>query len=303
MRKNCYAVGAGGSSGYKGDRTGPGAVPGRSIWGIPAHLGGAVMRLSGKTAIVTGAAAGIGLAIAERFAAEGAAVMMSDVDEDACRAAAEDILKRHGEQRIVSRRTDVRSTSEMNALARQSVKEFGRIDILVNNAAVAISGNAAEMTDDQWNEVINTNLTGVFRGIRAVLPPMIKQRAGSIISLSSTQAHRSWFNWTAYAAAKGGVLSMTRQLAGQFASYKIRVNAISPGAIKTPMNASRVASEGAALTERLDEMHAMNRQGLAVEVADAALYLASDESSFVTGHDLVVDGGLCTLPRYRELND
>jgi 3-oxoacyl-[acyl-carrier protein] reductase len=260
------------------------------------------LRLAGRVAVITGAATGIGFAIARHFVREGADVMMSDVQTDACQEAATNLSKDHNLQAILHQQADVRSTASLVSLARRTIDAFGKIDVLVNNAAVAISGNAADMTDENWNEVINTNLTGVFRGIRAVLPQMIEQRSGSIINLSSTQAYRSWWNWTAYAAAKGGVLSMTRQLAGQFAVYNIRVNAISPGAILTPMNAMRVAAEGEELTARLNEMHAMNRQGLPEEIADAALYLASDESSFVTGHDLVVDGGLCTLARYRELN-
>ena len=129
---------------------------------------------------------------------------------------------------------------------------------------------------------------------------MITQRSGSIINISSTQAIRSWKDWTAYAAAKGAMLSMTRQLAGQFGENNIRFNSISPGAILTPMNAKRAETEGPDFFKKSEQMHALQRMGTPEEVASTAIFLASDESSFITGADLLVDGGLSTLARYWE---
>ena len=129
---------------------------------------------------------------------------------------------------------------------------------------------------------------------------MVKQRSGSVINISSTQAFRSWNNWTAYAGAKGAMLSMTNQLAGQFGEYNVRFNSISPGAILTPMNEERAKTEGADFFAKSEAMHAMKRMGSSMEVAMTAVFLASDEAGFITGEDIKVDGGLCTLPRYIE---
>ena len=129
---------------------------------------------------------------------------------------------------------------------------------------------------------------------------MIKQRSGSVINISSTQAFRSWHDLTAYAGAKGAILSMTNQLAGQFGEYNVRFNSISPGAILTPMNEKRAREEGPEFLIKSEAMHAMKRMGTPQEVAMAAVFLASDEAGFITGEDIKVDGGLCTLPRYIE---
>ncbi len=138
----------------------------------------------------------------------------------------------------------------------------------------------------------------LFRTIKAVIPHMLRQRSGSVINIASGQAHRSWENWTAYAAAKGGLLAMTQQLAGQFGSHNIRFNSVSPGSIATPMSERRVANEGAAIVRSWEQMHALERMGRPEEVAAVVLFLANDDSSFVTGHEIAVDGGLNVLPRY-----
>ncbi|MCD8481311.1 MAG: SDR family oxidoreductase [Verrucomicrobia bacterium] len=259
--------------------------------------------LAGRTALVTGGADGIGLAIAERFIQEGATVWLADINE----------LKGHREAERMNRglpegsagraycvRCDTASDDSVQQAVHEAQRESGGIDILVNNAAVAISGHAATMAVGDWDRVININLTGYWRTIRAVLPGMLQRKRGVIVNMSSTQAHRSWPDWTAYAAAKGGVLSMTRQLAGQFADQGIRVNSISPGAIDTPMNEKRVAEEGEQLRAQWAYMHAMKRTGKPQEVASTVVFLASDESSFITGQDLLVDGGLSTLSRYKD---
>lgn len=255
------------------------------------------MRLKNKIAIVTGAADGIGLAIAEAFLREGASVVAGDIQQD--KGAAEAArLSSCGAIRFVH--CDVGVTEDVARLVSAARKDFGRIDVLVNNAAVAIAGKITEMPEEDWDRLMNTNLKSFYRAVKLVLPDMLAQGAGSVISLSSTQAFRSWHNWTAYAAAKGAILAMTRQLAGQFGEHGIRFNTISPGTIMTPMNERRAEQEGPAFLEKSAAMHALKRVGLPGEVAMTAVFLASEEAAFVTGEDIKVDGGLCTLPRFEE---
>lgn len=256
------------------------------------------MRLNNKVAIITGAANGIGLAISEAFAKEGAIVLMADVDEIKGIAEAERIKKNGATTRAV--KCDVAITEDVANLINVAITEFGKIDILVNSAAVAISGNIMEMPETDWDRLMDTNLKSIYRTIKAALPFMVKQGSGSVINISSTQAFRSWHNWTAYAGAKGAMLSITNQLAGQFGEYNVRFNSISPGAILTPMNAKRASEEGPDFFAKSETMHALNRMGTPKEVAMTAVFLASDEAGFITGEDIKVDGGLCTLPRYVE---
>jgi NAD(P)-dependent dehydrogenase (short-subunit alcohol dehydrogenase family) len=256
------------------------------------------MRLKNKVAIVTGAAGGIGLAIAESFAREGAIVVGGDIDEKKCIFEFEK-MKSFGAV-VRAFRCDVGVTEDVSRLVGVTVDEFGRIDILVNNAAVAIGGNIMEMAEKDWDLLMNINLKSVYRTVKSALPHMLRQKSGSVINISSTQAYRSWNDWTAYAGAKGAILSMTNQLAGQFGEYNIRFNSISPGSILTPMNEKRAREEGPEFISKSEQMHAMKRMGTPTEVAMTAVFLASDESAFITGEDIKVDGGLCTLPRYIE---
>lgn len=252
--------------------------------------------LNNQIALITGSADGIGAAIAARFAEAGADLILLDVQTEANQTLAQGLINDHGILALPLT-ADVSSSEAVNEAVADALREFGRVDILVNNAAVAISGDPASMPDTDWDRVISTNLSSTFRLIRAVLPGMKERKAGCILNIASTQAHRSWENWTAYAAAKGGLLAMTTQLAGQLGPENIRVNAISPGAIDTPMNERRVAAEGEQLREQWARMHALGRTGTPREVADAALFLCSPSASFITGHDLKVEGGLCCLPR------
>ena len=256
------------------------------------------MRLKNKVAVITGAANGIGLAICEAFAIEGAIVVASDIDEKKCKAEAQRLSAAGAVVRAV--KCDVGVTKDVEHLINAAINEFGRIDVLVNNAAIAIGGNIIEMPEADWDLLMNINLKSIYRTIKAALPHMIKQRSGSVINLASTQAFRSWKNWTAYAGAKGAILSITNQLAGQFGEYYVRFNSISPGAILTPMNEKRGREEGPDYFDKSAAMHAMKRMGTPQEVAMTAVFLASDEAGFVTGEDIKVDGGLCTLPRLIE---
>lgn len=255
-------------------------------------------KLAGKAAFVTGAADGIGLAIATCLAENGARVALADIDGDRADREAETLRKSGLDAFALA--CDVALTDRVNKAVDAAADRFGRMDIVVNNAAIAVSGDPATMPDGDWERVLGTNLSSVFRVVRATLPHLRRAGGGSIINIGSTQAHRSWHNWTAYAAAKGGVLALTRQLAGQLGAEKIRVNSISPGAINTPMNARRVLAEGPQLLEKWASMHALPRIGEPHEVASVALLLASDDGAFISGADIVVDGGLCVLPRYFE---
>ncbi len=256
------------------------------------------MRLKNKVAIVTGAANGIGLSIATAFVQEGAIVILADIEEQKV----SEVTKLLAINGAVTRgvKCDVGNTDDVKKLIQTTIAEFGKIDILVNNAAVAIGGNIMDMPEDDWDNLMNINLKSIYRTIKETLPFMVKQKSGSIINISSTQAFRSWHNWTAYAGAKGAMLSMTNQLAGQFGEYNVRFNSISPGAILTPMNAKRSEVEGPGFLEKSAAQHAMQRLGSPMEVAMTAVFLASDEAGFITGEDIKVDGGLCTLPRYTE---
>lgn len=253
-------------------------------------------RLKDKIAVVTGAAKGIGQAICQSFVAEGASVVMCDIDVDKCNEEAHKLELKGGIVRSIE--CDVGKTNDVKLLVERTIEEFGRIDVLVNNAAVAISGDIREMPDADWDTVMNINLKSVFRGIKQVLPHMIKQRSGSVITLSSLQAFRSWNNWTAYATAKGGICSMNTQLAGQFGHENVRFNTISPGAIFTPMNIKRIDEEGDEYLQGSINQAALLRMGTTDEVAMTAVFLASDEAGYITGEDIKVDGGLASLPRY-----
>jgi 3-oxoacyl-[acyl-carrier protein] reductase len=252
-------------------------------------------RLENKVAVITGASDGIGLELSKAFVAEGAKVAMLARGAEKL-AAASEALNAQGFETL-GLATDVGSTAAMEASFGRILERFGRIDVLVNNAAVAVPGDITEDSDEEWNHLLNINLLGVFRGIRLALPGMLKQGSGSIINMASVQGERSWDHWTTYAAAKGGMKAMTRQLAGQYGKQGVRFNCVSPGAIDTPMNQKRAENEGPELYEMYQRMHALGRMGRADEVNGACVFLASDESSFVTGIDLTVDGGLLVLPR------
>ncbi|MEM8849168.1 MAG: SDR family NAD(P)-dependent oxidoreductase [Pseudomonadota bacterium] len=246
------------------------------------------MEFDGKVAIVTGAATGIGFACAEAFAAQGARVVIADVDAQGGTKAARTI----GATFV---QTDVRQFDQMAAMAATAVDRFGGIDILVNNAARAINGVVDEIDEDTWQTVIDTNLSSVWRGMRVCVPEMRKRGGGAVINMSSVQGLRAFKGWPAYAAAKGAINALTVQAAVDLAPAGIRVNAVAPGTILTPMNEKifdDLPDGGAALRGEWNRAHPIGRFGQPTEVAEAVLYLASDRASFITGEILRVDGGL-----------
>jgi NAD(P)-dependent dehydrogenase (short-subunit alcohol dehydrogenase family) len=253
-------------------------------------------RLEGKTAVVTGAADGIGYAISKAMAAEGAHVFMGDIADDKGSAAAEGLMKAGG--KATYRHCDVSVEQDIADLIAAAA-ETGHVDVLVNNAAIAIGGMPLhEMADEQWHRLIAVNLTSVFRGTKYALPHMLRQKSGSVISMASAQGHIGLDGWTAYAGAKGAIMSMMRQLAVEFGPHNIRFNSISPGTINTPMNVKVIKDLGEHVGRAWVKMHPLGRIGRPEEVAEAAVYLASDAAGFTTGTDLRVDGGLTAAPRY-----
>jgi len=254
-------------------------------------------RLEDKVAVITGAADGIGCAIAEAMAREGAHVFVSDIADKRGQTFVEQLRAGGGKAHYIH--CDVSSDSELAALVAASVAQAGRLDILVNNAAIAIGGMPIyEMSDEQFRRLMDVNLASVFRGCKYALPHMIARKSGSIINMASAQGHIGLDGWTAYAGAKGAVMAMTRQLAVEFGPHNVRVNSISPGTINTPMNEKVVAEIGGNLMKAWVAMHPIGRIGEPAEVAEAAVYLASDAAGFTTGIDLRVDGGLTAAPRF-----
>ncbi|MGH1482407.1 MAG: SDR family NAD(P)-dependent oxidoreductase [Geminicoccales bacterium] len=248
--------------------------------------------LEGRVAIVTGAAMGIGQACAVQMAKDGASVVLADIDDEAGNAAADAIVKSGGTAIFV--KTDVSSMRDMETMAKTALDHYGSIDILVNNAAQAIGGVVDETDETTWNRVITTNLSSVWRGMKVCVPTMRKQKKGSVINMSSAQAFAGFQGWAAYATAKGGVNALTQQSAVDLAPHGIRVNAVAPGTIMTPLN-EKVFDEHPNPDELIatwNRAHPIGRFGQPEEVAEAVTFLASDRASFITGEIVRVDGGL-----------
>jgi NAD(P)-dependent dehydrogenase (short-subunit alcohol dehydrogenase family) len=246
-------------------------------------------RVEGKVVVVTGAATGIGRASALALGAEGALLVLGDIDDAGGERTAADIGRT-----ATFLRADVRSSSEVDMLVATALERHGRLDGIVNNAAVAIPGAAGEVSEDDWQAVIDVNLSGVWRGMRAAIPAMLRTGGGSIVNMSSVQSLVGFVGWAGYAASKGGINALTQQAAVEYAERGIRVNAVIPGTILTEMN-ERIMQDSGDPQGQMDAwvaMHPMRRVGLPAEVANAVVFLISDESSFVTGTLLRVDGGM-----------
>jgi len=249
------------------------------------------MRLEGKVAVVTGGGSGIGRAAALLFAREGARLCLADQDGEAADAAAAAIRAAGGKAMV--RVGDVGEAGRAEADAAAVLSAFGRIDVLLTAAGFSSGGTALTIRPEDWDAVLRVNLWGTWLWARAVLPAMQAAAGGSIVTVASQLARAGGRNNAAYIAAKGAVLSLTKTMALDFAADGIRVNAILPGAIETPLLARSFARSATPETTReaSRQRHPMGRFGRAEEVAQAALYLASDAASFTTGTELVVDGG------------
>jgi meso-butanediol dehydrogenase/(S,S)-butanediol dehydrogenase/diacetyl reductase len=246
-------------------------------------------RLGGKRAIVTGAAAGIGRAIALRLASEGARVALADLDEEAIERVADEI-----EGKTLVWRADVSKAEEVEALVRSVVEDWGGLDVMVNNAGVGVAGTTPETSEDDWERVMAVNLKGTFLGMKYAIPAMRDSGGGSIINMSSVAALVGIPDRAAYSATKGGILALTRAAAIDHVEEGIRINCIAPGTVDTPW-IGRITSGYDDPEEARTHMQARQPHGRFVtpdEIAAMAAYLASDESASAIGACMVVDGGV-----------
>lgn len=248
------------------------------------------MNFRDKTVIVTGSGRGIGRCIAQGYGYAGAKVVVADITEVEGRETATQITRTGGEALFI--RTDVSSPSDIENLVHKSEEYFGRVDILINNAGINKKKSPYDLSADEWDSVINTNLRSVFLCSREAALVMRKNGGGSIVNISSTRAIMSEPDSEAYAASKGGIISLTHALSVSFSRDMIRVNVISPGWIET--------ENYAALRPVDHEQHIARRVGKPEDIAFACRYLTSDESGFITGANLVIDGGMTRKMIYEE---
>jgi NAD(P)-dependent dehydrogenase (short-subunit alcohol dehydrogenase family) len=247
------------------------------------------MRLVGKVAIVTGANAGIGEAVAKVFAEEGAAVVMTGRRKDLLEQVVADIQSKNG--RALAIAGSVTDEGHVRSAVDQCVRTFGKLDILVNNAGIGAFGKVLHETDDAtWNEVLDVNLTGVFRMTRAAVPAMLKAGGGSIVNISSVGGVIGFWGSAAYGTSKGGLELFTKCVAMDYAKDGIRCNSVCSGLIDTPM-AAPLLNNPDMIAQVLDA-YPIRRVGTPGEVAKMVLYLASDDASWLTGSSFTIDGGL-----------
>lgn len=253
--------------------------------------------LKDKVAVVTGGSKGIGTAIAERFGQEGMKVVINYHSDEKGAQAAADVVKKSGGDAVIVQ-ADISSDAGAQKLIDAAINNFGDLDVWVNNAGMEHQCPTTELTLEQWNRVLGVNLTGVFLGTKMALRYFTEHhKKGNIINMSSVHEQIPWPTFADYAASKGGVKLFTETTAMEYAKQNIRINAIGPGAINTPINAKKFADPEQKKTT--ESMIPMGRIGKPSEVAAAAAWLASDQSSYVTGITLFVDGGMTLYPSFQ----
>jgi len=248
------------------------------------------MDLKNKVAIVTGARRGMGKADALAFAKNGAKVVVSDISQEECQQVVDEIERGGGEALAV--KCDVSNEKEIEEMVKKTIKKFGRVDILVNNAGICQFKPFLEMTEEEWDRTIDINLKGYFLCARVCAKEMVKQKSGVIVNIASIvmgQIGKGMAGLAHYSAAKGGIAALTKTLALELAPHNIRVNTIAPGAVDTPMVDSAMADPKA--LEQILAMIPLHRMGKPEEIANTVLFLSSEDSSYITGSVVVVDGG------------
>ncbi|MDR0956511.1 MAG: 3-oxoacyl-[acyl-carrier-protein] reductase [Endomicrobium sp.] len=245
------------------------------------------MRLKEKTALITGSAQGIGRAIADVFASEGAQLIISDINLGLAQKAADEIKAKYLVETIAVA-CNVAKLEDCEALIKSSLDKFSKIDILVNNAGITKDNLVLRMSESEWDAVITVNLKGVFNCIKTVSRAMLKQRQGRIINIASVVGQMGNAGQVNYSASKGGVIAVTKTCAREFASRNILVNAIAPGFIRTAMT-DKLSKEQ---KDMMISSIPLVRFGEVLDIAKAALFFASDDSSYITGHVLAVNGGM-----------
>jgi len=249
------------------------------------------VKLSGRVAIVTGAAHGMGEAIVKRFASEGASVLVADINIEMARRVADEIKSQGGI--AIAAKADVANRLEVQDMVRTTIEKFNAIHILVNNAGIVRRAPFLELTEEAWDATINVDLKGVFNCSQAVLRYMIGQRYGKIINISSIAGTgHGRPDLASYAAAKAGVIQLTKVTAREAGQYGINVNSIAPGLIATGLSyVGRTREETEISIEERKKLALLGRMGTPEDVANLALFLASDDSSFITGQVICIDGG------------
>lgn len=253
-------------------------------------------RLKGKVAVVTGGGSGMGRSSCVLFAKEGAKVVVAELDAKTGQETVEIIKKAGGDAVFV--KTDVSNPSDCQRMVKTAVDTYGKLDILFNNAGI-IGWEGVPLADatlEMFNKVVDVDLKGVFHGMKYGIPEMLKAGGGSIINTSSCVVERTMYHFGGYCASKGGVLALSRQAAADYIAKNIRVNCILPGFINTPMLGIFFAGNPEA-EKQMATLHPKGRLGTPDEVAWLALFLASDESSYITGIDITIDGGFNRLAR------
>ncbi len=242
--------------------------------------------MKNKVVIITGAASGIGKATAELFAKHGASVVISDIQEAEGKATTENIIANGGKASFI--KTDVSRPEEMEALVNFAIKTYGKLDIAINNAGIGGELNpTADMSIEGWNKVIEVNLNSIFYGMKYQIQAMLKNGDGSIVNIASILGAVGFAGSSAYTAAKHGVLGISKAAALEYSAHGIRINAVGPGFIETPL----LNALDAEMKSQLASLHPIGRLGTSEEVAELILWLASDKASFVTGSYYPVDGG------------
>lgn len=250
------------------------------------------MKLKDKVAVITGGAMGIGEATARLFAVEGATVVIGDIADGAAQKVVDDLVSAGGQ--AARYHVDVRQPDHIETLIKGAVESFGGVDILINNAGVVLAKSTTETALEEWERIISINLTGAWLCARATIPVIQQRGGGAIVNVASNAGLVGFPNLAAYCASKGGVVQLTKAMALDCALHHIRVNAVCPGHTRTPMGDSFVTAHAdpqAFVEEFINVQHPIGRMAEAAEVARTILFLASDDSSFITGSILAADGG------------